>query len=261
MSEQILAGKTCLVTGGAGGLGKAIATHFLDAGANVVICDIHEERLQQTSAELSSKGPLRAIKSDITKPEDVKRLFDELIREFSKIDVLVNNAGIMDHFAPVGDMDLEQWDRVIALNLTAPMILSKMAVQNMLEQSTPDGRIINIVSVAGRAGWAAGAAYTASKHGLVGLTKNTAAFYGNKGIRCNALMMGAMNTNIADVFKTGMHMEGYQKMNAVYEAVQAPACDLDEVAGFCTNLTYGKGSSVINGACIALDNGWTAVVG
>ena len=106
-----------------------------------------------------------------------------------------------------------------------------------------------------------GAAYTASKHGLVGLTKNTAAFYGNKGIRCNALMMGAMNTNIADVFKTGMHMEGYQKMNAVYEAVQAPACDLDEVAGFCTNLTYGKGSSVINGACIALDNGWTAVVG
>ncbi|KAF7713744.1 PKS/NRPS-like protein biosynthetic cluster [Penicillium ucsense] len=261
MSEQLLAGKTCLVTGGAGGLGKAIATHFLHAGANVVICDIHEERLQETAKELSSKGPFRAIKSDITKAEERKNLFDSLIKEFGKIDVLVNNAGIMDQFDPVGDVSLEQWDRVIALNLTAPMVLSQMAVQNMLEQAEPNGRIINIVSVAGQAGWAAGAAYTASKHGLVGLTKNTAAFYGNKGVRCNALMMGAMQTNIADVFKTGMNMEGYQRMNAVYEAVQAPACDLDEVAGFCTNLTYGKGSSVINGACIALDNGWTAVVG
>lgn len=106
-----------------------------------------------------------------------------------------------------------------------------------------------------------GAAYTASKHGLVGLTKNTAAYYGNKGIRCNAMMMGAMNTNIADVFKTGMHMEGYQKMNSVYESIKAPACDLDEVAGFCVNLTYGPGASVINGACIAIDNGWTCVVG
>jgi NAD(P)-dependent dehydrogenase (short-subunit alcohol dehydrogenase family) len=156
MSEGILAGKTCLVTGGAGGLGKAIATHFLGAGANVVICDINEERLQQASAELSSKGPLRAIKSDITKVDEVQSLFDELIREFGKIDVLVNNAGMMDHFAPVGDLDVALWERVMALNLTAPMILSKLAVSNMLEQPKPDGRIINIVSVAGRAGWAAG---------------------------------------------------------------------------------------------------------
>jgi NAD(P)-dependent dehydrogenase (short-subunit alcohol dehydrogenase family) len=156
MPEQILAGKTCLVTGGAGGLGKAIATQFLSAGANVVICDINEERLQQASAQLSSKGAIRAIKTDITKVDEVQSLFDELIREFGKIDVLVNNAGIMDHFAPVGDLDVEQWERVMALNLTAPMVLSKMAVRNMLEQPKPDGRIINIVSVAGRAGWAAG---------------------------------------------------------------------------------------------------------
>lgn len=164
MAEQILAGKTCLVTGGAGGLGKAIATHFLGAGANVVICDINEERLQQAAAELSSKGPLRAIKSNITNLNEVQSLFDELIREFGKIDVLVNNAGIMDHFDPVGDLDVEQWERVMALNLTAPMILSKMAVRNMLEQPMPDGRIINIVSVAGRAGWAAGVSSTLFTH-------------------------------------------------------------------------------------------------
>ncbi|KAJ5989024.1 hypothetical protein N7481_004234 [Penicillium waksmanii] len=259
--EQILAGKTCLITGGGGGLGKAIATKFLEAGANVVICDINEERLQETSTELSSKGPLKAIKADITKKNEVEALFAELIGAFGKIDVLVNNAAIMDTFNPVGDLEIDQWDRVMALNLTAPFVLSKLAVRNMLEQSNPDGRIINITSVAGRAGWAGGAAYTASKHGLVGLTKNTAAFYGNKGIKCNALMMGGMNTNIADVFKNGMNMEGYQKFSSVYEAVKAPMCDVDEVAGLCTNLTYGKGASIINGACIAVDNGWSCVVG
>lgn len=155
-SEQILAGKTCLITGGGGGLGKAIAIKFLEAGANVVICDINEERLQETSAELSSKGPLKAIKADITKKNEVEALFAELIETFGKIDVLVNNAAIMDTFNPVGDLEIDQWDRVMALNLTAPFVLSKLAVRNMLEQSNPDGRIINITSVAGRAGWAGG---------------------------------------------------------------------------------------------------------
>lgn len=156
MSEQILAGKTCLVTGGGGGLGKAIATKFLEAGGNVVICDINEDRLQQTSAELSPKGPLKAVKTDITNKDEVQSLFDGLIKEFGKIDVLVNNAGIMDQFDPVGDLDVEMWERVMAINLTAPFLLSKLAVRNMLEQPKPDGRIINIVSVAGRAGWASG---------------------------------------------------------------------------------------------------------
>ncbi|KAJ5372372.1 Glucose/ribitol dehydrogenase [Penicillium concentricum] len=261
MPEQILAGKTCLVTGGAGGLGKAIATHFLEAGANVVICDVNEERLQEALAELSSKGSMKAIKTDITKTNEVESLFETLIGEFGKIDVLVNNAGIMDHFDPIGDLDMELWERVIAINLTAPALLSKLAVRNMLAQPKPDGRIINIVSAAGKAGWASGAAYTSSKHGLVGLTKNTAAYYGNKGIKCNALMMGGMDTNIVDAFKSGMHMEGYEKLVGILKAIQAPHVDVNEVAGFCVNMTYGKGAGQINGATIAIDNGWTSVVG
>lgn len=156
MTEQILVGKTCLVTGGAGGLGKAIATKYLEAGANVVICDINEERLQQASTELSPMGPFKAVKTDITSQSEVESLFKEIIQQFGKIDVLVNNAGIMDKFDPIGDLDPELWNRVIAINLTAPFLLSKLAVRNMLEQEKPEGRIINIVSVAGKAGCAAG---------------------------------------------------------------------------------------------------------
>lgn len=74
-------------------------------------------------------------------------------------------------------------------------------------------------------------------------------------------MMGAMQTNVADAFKTGMNMEGYQKMNAIFEAIQTPYCDLEEAATFCTAMTYGKGTSIINGACIAMDHGWTSTVG
>lgn len=153
---DILSGKTCLVTGAGGGLGKAIATKYLEAGANVVICDINDERLQETEAELSPRGPLKVFKTDITNRKEAENLFEEIVNHFGKLDVLVNNAGIMDKFDPVGDLDPEFWDRVMAINLTAPFFLSKLAVRNMLEQPSPSGQIINIISVAGKVGWASG---------------------------------------------------------------------------------------------------------
>lgn len=155
MSAERLSGKTCLVTGGAGGLGKAIATKFLSAGANVVICDINEDRVKQTSEELSTRGPFKTVVTDITNSESVKSLFDTITTTFGKLDVLVNNAGIMDRFDPVGALDENLWNKVIAVNLTAPFLLSKLAVSNMLENQT-SGCIINISSVAGKSGWSGG---------------------------------------------------------------------------------------------------------
>ncbi|KAE8144568.1 hypothetical protein BDV25DRAFT_145484 [Aspergillus avenaceus] len=118
----------------------------------------------------------------------------------------------------------------------------------MLSWSNPDGCIVNIVSLAGKAGWTAGAAYTASKHGLVGLTKNTASFYGNKGIRCNALMIGGMDTNITDAFTSNINQEGMQRTTGLLRATQTPLCDVDSVAELCLSLTCGKGARLINGA-------------
>lgn len=108
----------------------------------------------------------------------------------------------------------------------------------------------------------AGAAYTASKHGLVGLTKSTAAFYGPKGIRCNALMMGVMPaTNMSDAFIGGCNAEGRQKVMEILSATRPTPCNLDEVAAYCLSLAHGAGSSLINGAVINVDHGWTSVVG
>ncbi|PWY75111.1 short chain dehydrogenase/oxidoreductase [Aspergillus heteromorphus CBS 117.55] len=256
--------KTCLITGGASGLGKAIATRFFTAGMNVIICDINESRLQQTSLDLA--GPtgsprLKTIKTDITGASEVQTLFETITAEFHHLDILVNNAGIMDRFDPVGDLDEGLWDKVLAVNLTAPFLLSKLAVKSMLGREVVDGCILNIVSTAGKAGFLAGAAYTASKHGLVGLTKNTASFYGAKGIRCNALMMGGMMTNITDAFTADTNLEGRDKMMQFLGAAKAPLVDVDQVAELCFSVACGPGSRLLNGTCIPVDHGLAGLLG
>ena len=117
----------------------------------------------------------------------------------------------MDKFDPAGEMDRSMWDRVIAINLTAPAMVTKRAVNMFLKHETP-GAIVNIASIAGTRGYASGAAYTASKHGILGLTKNTGVYYAPQGIRCNAIMAGGMNTNIASAFMNGLNMEGLKTM-------------------------------------------------
>jgi len=149
-----LAGKSALVTGSAGGLGKAIAEKFLKAGAKVTICDINAERLKSAAEELSAHGEVLAITADITDEECVKKIFEATTAKFGAVDILVNNAGIMDRFDAVGTLDKAVWDRVLAVNLSAPMMLSKWAVNHMVERK--GGVILNIGSMSGQFGFRAG---------------------------------------------------------------------------------------------------------
>ncbi|KAL3470381.1 hypothetical protein BJX99DRAFT_239687 [Aspergillus californicus] len=261
MAQSTIRGKTALVTGGASGLGKAIAEKYLEAGAAVVICDINSERIAETLAALSSKGTLRGYTTDISQIDQVEKLFRDILSEFGGLDILVNNAGIMDRFDPVGELDPALWDRVIAVNLTAPYLLSRQAIQAFLSRDTPDGYILNISSLAGKVGLAAGAAYTASKHGLVGLTKNTSSFYGDKGIRCNALIVGGMHTNVSDAFVANTNSEGQQRVLEIMQALRVRPCQVDEVAKLCLTLSEGGASTVLNGALINVDNGWGSIMG
>jgi NAD(P)-dependent dehydrogenase (short-subunit alcohol dehydrogenase family) len=118
MASQSLQGTTVLVTGGAGGLGKAIANAYLDAGANVAVCDIHDGRLAATKSEFEPTGRFLALKTDITEEPAVDSLVAEVVSKFGRLDILVNNAGMTDSFHGVGELTKEKWDRVLGLNLT-----------------------------------------------------------------------------------------------------------------------------------------------
>lgn len=189
-------GKTVIVTGAAGGLGKAIATAFLSAGANVVICDVNQERLASVESEWSQSyaGKFLTQQTDVTDEAAVQKLVDDTVAKFGRLDVLVNNAGIMDDFAPVGACSRDQWDRVLGINLNGPFVTSKAAITQFEKQEGEGeyGVIINIGSVSSVHGFKAGAAYTVSKAGLMALTKHTAGFYGDKGIYSMALLLGGM---------------------------------------------------------------------
>ncbi|KAL1630020.1 hypothetical protein SLS54_000880 [Diplodia seriata] len=248
-------GKVVLITGSAGGLGKAIAEAYLNAGAKVSICDINQDRLNVTAGEFKrthGNDKLLATVTDVTDETSVNDVFTKTIEKFGRLDIMVNNAGIADKFDPVGDVDRSLWDRVLAINLTAPFLFCKLAVNQFLAQEPAGGIIVNIASVASLKTAIAGAAYTASKHGLLGLTKNTAAMYNAKNIRAVAVLPGGMQTNIVDAMAAGMNAEGYAV--AQKQMIQS-LNDVRDVAQ--TVLFYSSPSAKgCNGAAVSVDGGW-----
>lgn len=188
--------KVALITGAASGNGKAMATLFASEGAKVMIADINGKGAIEVAESLVSKGLSAAsVQADVTKEADVKKMVDATLEKYGRIDILVNNAGVFDELLPVGDLSDEVWDKVIATNLTAPM-RGIRAVLPVFEKQG-GGVIINTASIAGYTGArGGGAAYVASKHGIIGLTKNVAYNYKEKNIRCNAIAPGRVNTNL-----------------------------------------------------------------
>ncbi|CAF4245693.1 unnamed protein product [Adineta steineri] len=250
-----LDGKVAIVTGSAGGLGKVIAKHLLAAGAQVVLCDINETALEATYNELKTHGKCIVIKTDISSSSSIQELFEKTISQLEKVDILVNNAGIMDKFDGAADCEENLWNRVLAINLTGPYLTTKLAVKHFLTRDSP-GTIVNICSLGGLLGHRAGAAYTASKHGLVGLTKNTAAAYCKNKIRCNGICPGEMATNIAAAMANGYNQSGLEIARKTM-ATNPGLCDIDQMANLVVFLC-GQDSNIINGAIINADMGWSA---
>jgi NAD(P)-dependent dehydrogenase (short-subunit alcohol dehydrogenase family) len=245
-----------IVTGSADGLGKVIAKHLVLAGAHVVLCDLNETTLETTYNELKTYGKCITIKLDVSSSSSVHELFQKTISCLGKIDILINNAGIMDKFDGAADCEENLWNQVLAVNLTGPYLTTKLAVKHFLARNSP-GTILNICSLGGILGHRAGAAYTASKHGLVGLTKNTAAAYAANQIRCNAICPGSMRTNIGIALANGINQSGW----AIVEkslATNPGFCDLDQMAKLAMFLC-GPESGVLNGDIINADMGWSAV--
>lgn len=192
---KLLEGKTGLITGGARGIGRAIAIAFAQQGANVAFTDMNaDENFKSLEVELNKLGvKAKGYVSDASKFESSQNLVDEIAKEFGSIDILVNNAGITRDTLLMR-MTEEQWDLVINVNLKSVFNLTKAVQKYMLKQKT--GSIINMSSVVGVSGNAGQANYSASKAGIIGFTKSIAKELGSRNIRCNAIAPGFIITEM-----------------------------------------------------------------
>jgi NAD(P)-dependent dehydrogenase (short-subunit alcohol dehydrogenase family) len=251
-----LNGKVAVITGGGSGMGREMAILFAKEGAKVVIGEWHQNSLDETVKLVrSTGGEITGLKGNVAIQAEAEALIDTAVKTYGRVDVLVNNAGVMDVNEGVGEVSNEMWERVMGINVTGPMYLSRRAIKNMVTNHS--GVILNIASVAGVSGAAAGAAYTVSKHALIGLTSNTAWRYVTDGIRCNAILAGAVKTNIVEsVDMSKMDPEGSQRAQAFYGLIpaQLEALDIANLALFLVS----DDARFINGALVPADGGWLA---
>ncbi len=251
-----LEAKTAVITGAGSGMGRAMAHLFTKEGAKVVAADWHQQTLDEVVAEVKGAGgTIVGVKTDVSSQAETEAMIDKAVAEFGSIDILVNNAGVMDRFAGVGSADEEIWKRVLAVNLDGPRFAMRHAVNKMVAQG--HGSILNIASVAGCGGAAAGAAYTTSKHALIGLTMNTAWMYAKRGVRCNAIAAGGVNTNIMQsIDQSKIDVEGLAALKPYHDSNPATLESID-IALLALFLVSDE-ARYINGTIIPADGGWRA---
>lgn len=251
-----LANKVAIVTGAASGLGKAISLLYAAEGAKVVAADINEKALAELSTTVKQRqGTLTTVVANMSDAGHIANMVQTAVAAYGTVDILVNNAGIMDNFFPVAEVTDELWDRVMRINLDGPFKAMREVLPLMLEKRS--GVIVNIASIGGLEGARAGAAYTASKHALVGLTKNTGYVYAKAGIRCNAIAPGAMDTAIGATIDMSKVPAIIHERILPGMALNPRTSDPAEVANLALFLASEE-ASFINGAVLVADGGWTA---
>ena len=245
--------KVAVITGAGSGMGLATARLFVAEGARVVAADWHKDAVDAAVAAIG--GSIVAVKANVAEEAECVAMVDKAVSEFGRIDILVNNAGVMDLFQSVADVDNATWRRCMSVNLDGPMFAMRRAVPLMLKQG--GGSIVNIASAAGLGGGSAGAAYTASKHALIGLTRSTAFQYAKLGLRCNAIAAGGVATNIMQsVDQSHLDQAALGRIHA-YHAVNPGMLEPIDIANAVLFLASDE-SRHLNGAIIPVDMGWTS---
>jgi len=244
-----LEGKVALITGAGSGIGRASAERFAAEGARVAVVDLKGAEGTVAAIEAAG-GEALALATDIGDEEAVTAMAEVALERFGKVDVLMNNAGTLDDYLPAAEMPTEVWDRVLAVNLYAHFFTSRALLPQMVERGA--GAIVNVSSTAGLNGGNGGAAYTTSKHAVIGFTRQLCFDYARKGIRCNVLCPGAV--------ETGMTKEIFASPDAaVMEAVEsAPIgrwAQPDELASAALFLASDE-ASFVNGAVYVVDGGF-----
>lgn len=195
--------KVVIITGAASGIGKATAELFAKHGASVVISDIQEAEGKATTENIIANGGKASfIKTDVSRPEEMEALVNFAIKTYGKLDIVVNNAGIGGELNPIADMSIEGWNKVIEVNLNSIFYGMKYQIQAMLKNG--GGSIVNIASILGAVGFAGSSAYTAAKHGVLGISKAAALEYSAHGIRINAVGPGFIETPLLNALDAEM---------------------------------------------------------
>jgi len=252
-----LAGKVAVVTGAGAGMGRAIAHLFGQQGAKLVIGDIVAERLEAVAREVrEAGGEVTPLVGNIAQRADAEALVQLAVDTYGKIDVLVNTAGIMDLFEGAANFKDETFDKVMGVNVYGPLATTRAAVRFMKEHG--GGSIVNASSAAGVGGASAGVVYTASKHAVIGITKNTAVTYAPFAIRCNAMVIGAVgDTAIMETIDmASADMEALGQYGK-WHAITPRSLESVEVANLALFLASDEAKGV-NGAVVSVDGGWTA---
>jgi NAD(P)-dependent dehydrogenase (short-subunit alcohol dehydrogenase family) len=241
-----LTGKTALVTGAGSGIGRETAKLFVEAGAQIVAADISEAGLKELGVEAE------LLVADVSDRAEAEGMVQKVVDRYGRIDILANVAGIVDRLLPVGELEDDVWQRVLAVNLTGPMYTCRAAIPLMV--AAGGGSIVNVASVAGTGGAKGGAAYTASKHGVIGLTRNIAATYAKEGVRCNAVCPGGIDTNIplgGDPSQKGLEV-------VIAASSLSPRFGLPDEVGRAIRFLASDEAVFVNGAVLLVDGGWTA---
>jgi NAD(P)-dependent dehydrogenase (short-subunit alcohol dehydrogenase family) len=243
-----LEGKIALVTGAAKGIGKAISLMYAAKGADLILLDISDE-LKDTAKEIEAKGrKALALKTDLTKKADLERAVAEAIKYFGKIDILVNNAGVV-FLDDAENLSEEHWDLTMSINLKTPFLLSQIVAKHMISKKS--GKIINMASQAGFIALDKHIAYTASKAGIIGITRIMAAEWAEYGIQVNAISPTVILTELGKKAWAGEVGEAMKKK------IPAGRFGYPEEVAACAVFLASEAANLITGSNLVIDGGYT----
>ncbi|EJN57543.1 3-oxoacyl-[acyl-carrier protein] reductase [Halogranum salarium B-1] len=248
-----LKGETAIVTGAAQGLGKQMATGLTDMGADVAIADVNVEKAEQTATELDGETTVIATEVDVTDEASVEEMVEEVTDRLGPVDVLVNNAGIVEN-APAEETTLDSWQRVLAVNLDGVFLCAKHVGQQMLDRG--EGRIVNVASMSGFDVNVPQkqASYNTTKAGVSMLTKSLAVEWADRGVRVNAIAPGYMRTDLVDeVLEANPEMEETWLENTPMGRLGRPE-ELRELVVYLAS----DASSYMTGSTVVMDGGYTS---
>jgi len=257
----VLEGKVAVVTGGASGIGRAIAQTMAESGAHLVIADLDAPAAEKAAAELTGSGPKAiSVAGNVMKSQDVRRMMDEAVRAFGRIDILVNNAGLQ-HVSPITEFSEERWDTMIGVMITGTFLCCKYALPHMIRQKW--GRVINMGSTQGKVGTPFKVGYVTAKHGILGLTKAVALEMAEHNITVNALCPAFARTPLVEKQIAGVaRQHGISEAEVVEKMMTGPAAihrllEPSEIASLALYLCSDQAAG-ITGAALDIDLGWTA---